>query len=132
MSNFEIKKHRFSLNKVYVQESIIDVVQRKLEFRFGKLRYGNHLDKCNDYGPMANSVDVETLEKSLKYQTEEFGSEVKQFKNVESTVCPPTIVKNIGLNSKFNMDEVNGPYVMLIPFRTVKESGFFLSCNHSN
>jgi acyl-CoA reductase-like NAD-dependent aldehyde dehydrogenase len=113
------------LNKLYVQESIVDIVQKKLELRFSKIKYGNHLDKCNDYGPMVNSVDLETLEKTIKTQTDEFGLSVKQFKSAENvSVFPPTIVKNAALNSPLNLNEVNGPYVMLIPFRTVKESSW--------
>ena len=113
-----------------MQESVLEVVQSKLEARLGKLKYGNHLDKCNDYGQMVNSADLETLEKTIKHQVDEFGSIVKQFKSADSTntVFPPTIIKNVALNSKLNVDEVNGPYLMIIPFRTVKESGFKTLC----
>lgn len=106
-----------------MQESILEIVEKKLELRFSKIKYGNHLDKCNDYGPMSNFSDLEVLEKTMMSQIDEFGSNVKQFKNSEkSPVFPPTIVKNVALNSQLNLLEVNGPYLMLIPFRTVKES----------
>ena len=102
-------------------------MQKKLESRFAKIKYGNHLDKCNDYGPMAHISDLETLEKTIKSQINEFGSNVKEFKSSEksSAIFPPTIVKNVALNSQLNLNEVNGPYIMLIPFRTVKESSLF-------
>ena len=83
------------------------------------------MDKCNDYGAMVNSADLEDLQKTLKYQIDEFGCDVKTFKNMENApvaVSPPVLVKNVALSSQLNMNEVNGPYVMLIPFRTVKES----------
>jgi hypothetical protein len=55
-----------------------------------------------------------------EFKVKEFGQSIKDAKN--SSAMAPTIIKNISLNSEFNLNEVNGPYVMLIAFRTVKES----------
>ena len=66
-------KNRYSLNKLYVQECVYDDVMLRLETRFSKLKTGNHLDKCNDYGPVFN---LNELKEALENQSTEFGAEV--------------------------------------------------------
>lgn len=118
-------QHRYSLNKIFVQENVYDTFLRRLENRFSKLRHGNHMDKCNDIGNLINKIDIENFSKALNEQEKEFGAKIKQF-NSQSTSSSyqlaPTIIQNSSLNSEINLNEINGPYVLLIPFRTVKES----------
>jgi len=114
-------EHRYSLNKVLIQESVYGSFLERLETRFSKLRTGNNMDKCNDYGPVRNSFQ---LKEALAKQVEAYGAQVKEFgaNSCGSRLSPPAIIQNGALSSQFNLDEVNGPYVQLIPFRTVKES----------
>ena len=56
----------------------MDEVNGKLEARFERLRVGNHADKCNDYGPFVNSVDVTSFNESLSKQIKENGAQVKK------------------------------------------------------
>lgn len=72
------------MNKLFIQECIYDDVVQRLEARFNKLKVGNHLDKCNDYGPVFN---VAELREALENQSNEFGAEViirKRFVNFKS------------------------------------------------
>ena len=48
---------------------------QKLTLRFGKLKVGNHLDKCNDFGPIYNAKE---LKEALNSQSVEFGAEVNR------------------------------------------------------
>jgi acyl-CoA reductase-like NAD-dependent aldehyde dehydrogenase len=64
------------LNKVFVQESVYERVQQRLEERFGKLRTGNHLDKCNDYSVLINQNDLDSLKQGLQNQASQFGAQV--------------------------------------------------------
>ena len=117
-------QHRYSLNKIFVQENVYETFLRRLENRFTKLRHGNHMDKCNDIGNLIDKFDMENFRKALNEQEKEFGAKIKQF-NVQSNTnyqLAPTIIQNSSLNSDINLNEINGPYVLLIPFRTVKES----------
>lgn len=110
-----------------VQESIYAEFLERLETRFSKLKTGNHMDKCNDYGPVRTSSEFKEL---LAKQVESYGAQVTQFKannNDGTRLVAPTIIQNGALTSQFNIDQVNGPYVQLIPFRTVKESCDLLS-----
>ncbi|CAF0965081.1 unnamed protein product [Brachionus calyciflorus] len=112
-------QHRYSLNKLFIQENIYQKVLKRLETRFSKLNSGNHMDKCNDIGQLINQNDIENFKQALSIQTNEFGAQNKQFTN---SITPPTIIENVTLNSQVNLNEINGPYLMVIPFRTVKES----------
>jgi aldehyde dehydrogenase (NAD+) len=119
-------QHRHSLNKVLIQENIYDKVLQRLELRFAKLRCGSFNEKCNDYGSMLNSDDLADLTSNLQTQIQQYGSEVKHFNgtiqaNTKDGV-PPIIIKNVDLKSPLNENETSGPYVLIIPFRTVKES----------
>ncbi len=64
------------MNKVFIQENIFEDVKMKLEKRFSKLRVGNHMDKCNDIGPLLNSNDLATYRDILKNQVNESGVQV--------------------------------------------------------
>ena len=50
----------------------------------------------------------------------QFGESVKL--GQETPASGPVIIKNVGMSIPLNLNEINGPYVMVIPFRTVKES----------
>ncbi|RNA25037.1 Aldehyde dehydrogenase family 16 member A1 [Brachionus plicatilis] len=113
-------QHRYSLNKIFVQENIYESFLRKLECRFDKLRQGNHMDKCNDIGCLIDKNDLDKFRRALSEEASEFGAKVKTFAN--HAQLTPAIIENSSLNSQINLNEVNGPYVLLIPFRTVKES----------
>lgn len=79
------------------------------------------MNKCNDYGPDLNSVE---FKEALANEVKSNGADVMEFSegNVGAQLTPPTIIKNAALNSQFNLDQINGPYVQLVQFRTVKES----------
>ena len=68
------------------------------------------MDKCNDFGPMINNLDLINLKETLSNQIEEFGVEVTDFKNtlqVESNkLVSPLLIKNCAFcvsNCDFNL-----------------------------
>ena len=130
--SFTLFKHRYSLNKVFIQENIYEDVRSRLEKRFAKLRVGNHMDKCNDIGPLLNPNDISNFREISKNQVTESGVQVlafnrifydlyylnklfKLFKVSEFKSClqenanaliAPTIFTNVPLNSQLNLNEV--------------------------
>ncbi len=109
MSNqFIFFQHRFSVNKVLVQENIFDDVIKRLEKRFEKLRCGSNMDKCNDYGPFINEADYNNLKAAI---IENQYCNLKQFSNSiqdksQKNVYPPSILTNIQTNTDFYQNEV--------------------------
>lgn len=61
------------MNKLFIQENVYDDVLQRLEARFNKLKVGNHLDKCNDCGPILNAAEFKEV---IEAQATEFGAEV--------------------------------------------------------
>lgn len=113
-------QHRYSLNKVLVQECIYTDVLQRLETRFAKVKTGNHMDKCNDLGSIRNAAE---LKMQLAKEAETNGAKITEFRSNEAAnLISPKIIQNATLNSSFNLAEIDGPYVQLIKFRTVKES----------
>ena len=86
------------------------------------------MDKCNDYGPFIGADELKSFKDSLTAQAAEFGATIKQFNrdannnNNKTNAHGPVIISNAGLSLPLNLDETNGPYVIVLPFRTVKES----------
>ena len=68
-------KFVFLLSRVYVHESIVDVVASKLSDYASKLVVGNQLDPKTEVGPLINNNEVnrveewvnEAVEKVLRY-----------------------------------------------------------------
>jgi acyl-CoA reductase-like NAD-dependent aldehyde dehydrogenase len=119
-------QHRYSINKVFVQESLFDKVMNKLVVRFGKMRYGNHMDKCNDYGPFADSTNGQRLREVIEDQKKSYGANVKQSGDSSSSenanVVSPHIITNLGLNCAINLDEANNN--ILLAYFKIKAFSF--------
>jgi len=88
------------------------------------LRVGTHLDKCNDYGPFINETEANKFKSSLASQTT---ANVQQFTaslqdKANTAISAPTIITNVQPSTEFYQSELNGPYIIVTSFRTVKES----------
>lgn len=59
-----------------IQEPLLAETVSKLEARFEKLRFGNHMDKCNDYGPFIRQEDLKAFKEALNTQARDYGAEV--------------------------------------------------------
>ena len=91
-----VAKHRYSLNKVFIQESVYDDAVARLEARFKKLRVGNHLDKCNDVAAMLNDEDVKLFKEWLGSRLTELGANVHLLLNTDFLIrFPITRLKTI-------------------------------------
>lgn len=114
---FVFQKHRHSLNKLFIQESVFDDIVSRLEARFKKIRLGNHLDKCNDLGPMLNADDIKLLKDSIA-KLPENGAKAVQFSECltdsNANSIAPAIIKDLGLNTEFNLNEVHHTLIFLL------------------
>ena len=108
-------------SKLLVQQPVFDKFIAKLKTRLSHFRIGKTLDKAID---MAAIVD-ESQRKSVAEFVEEAraeGAEVFQTDCPPGCFYPPTLVTNVNTCSRIVMEEVFGPVLVAMPFRTAKEA----------
>lgn len=113
-------------SRVIVQENVADQLINKIKERMGKLRVGDSLDKCMDMGPIVDASQVKSIDHYVQ-QAKQEGAEVFQ-----SCACipdsskghfyPPTLITNVQPVSTCVQEEIFGPVLTVITFRTPKEA----------
>ncbi len=110
-------------SRLYVQESVYDVVLRKLKDRMQSLIIGDPLDKNTDIGAINSKEQLTTINKYIKIGLEE-GSEIYQ---PECTLpkkgfwCKPTLFTHVAQSNRIAQEEIFGPVLAIQTFRTVDE-----------
>jgi aldehyde dehydrogenase (NAD+) len=110
-------------SRLYVQESVADLVIQKLKSRMDSLYLGNPLDKNTDIGAINSKEQLETIHKYIKIGKQE-GAEMYQPKcSIPSKgfYFPPTLFINVAQSSVIAQEEIFGPVLTIQTFRTVDE-----------
>ncbi|CAG5078592.1 aldehyde dehydrogenase family protein [Parvicella tangerina] len=110
-------------SRLFVQESVYDVVMRKLRDRIEALRLGDPLDKNTDVGAINSKKQLETIKKYIKIGIEE-GADMYQPKckvPKKGYWCPPTLFTNVAQSNIIAKEEIFGPVLAVQTFRTVDE-----------
>lgn len=110
-------------SRLFVQESVYDIVIRKLKDRMSNLVVGDPLDKNTDIGAINSKKQLETINKYIKLGKEE-GAEIYQNKcNIpkKGFWCKPTLFTNVAQSSRLSQEEIFGPVLAIQTFRTVDE-----------
>eukprot|EP00092_Neocalanus_flemingeri_P006854 GFUD01007399.1.p1 GENE.GFUD01007399.1~~GFUD01007399.1.p1 ORF type:complete len:820 (-),score=223.40 GFUD01007399.1:85-2544(-) len=108
-------------SKLLVQTTVFDKFITKLKTRLGHFRIGHSLDKVVD---MAAIVD-ESQRKSIADFVEEArdeGADVFQTECPSGCFYPPTLITGVNTASRVVMEEIFGPVLVALPFRTAKEA----------
>merc|ERR1711962_269580 len=108
-------------SKLLVQKTVFDKFITKLKTRLGQFRIGHSLDKTID---MAAIVD-ESQRKSVADFVEEArdeGADVFQTECPPGCFYPPTLITGVNTASRVVMEEIFGPVLVALPFRTAKEA----------
>jgi len=108
-------------SKLLVQTTVFDKFISKLKTRLGHFRIGHSLDKAVD---MAAIVD-ESQRKSIADFVDEArdeGADVFQTECPEGCFYPPTLITGVNTASRVVMEEIFGPVLVALPFRTAKEA----------
>ncbi len=111
-------------SRLLVQEEIADAMIEKLQARMDTLRVGNPLDKCVDVGAIVAPVQVERIE-ALVAQGVREGATLHQPKAaVPSEGCfyPPTLLTGVQPASTVAQEEIFGPVLVAMTFRTPDEA----------
>lgn len=110
-------------SRLFVQESVADLVIQKLKNRMETLHIGNPLDKNTDIGAINSKKQLQTIENYIKIGLNE-GSEIYQPKCKLPKVgnwCAPTLFLNVSQSHRIVQEEIFGPVLTVQTFRTVDE-----------
>lgn len=111
-------------SRLLVQEGIADRFFAKLKARMAKLRIGDSLDKCIDVGAVVDDIQKKRIEALISQGIEE-GANVFQADcpmPSAGSFYPPTLVTDVGTDNILFKEEVFGPVLTAITFRTQNEA----------
>jgi acyl-CoA reductase-like NAD-dependent aldehyde dehydrogenase len=111
-------------SRLFVQESIVEPVIRKLRDRIQTLRVGNPLDKNTDVGAINSRMQLDKIRELVESGVEE-GAEMVQ------TQCKlpargfwfaPTFFTGVSASYRIAQEEIFGPVLSVLTFRTAEEA----------
>jgi len=111
-------------SRLLVEESIAEKLYAKLKVRMEQLKVGNPLDKCIDIGAIVDKVQVKTIDELVKKGIME-GNDVWQPSwpcPTEGYFFPPTLFTNVSPSASIAQEEIFGPVLVAMSFRSHKEA----------
>jgi len=111
-------------SRLLVQESIADQLHMKIKRRMSRLVLGDSLDKSIDMGAVVDPVQLENI-RSLVDQGVEEGGELWQPRcELPAKGCyyPPTLISDVQPSSILAQQEIFGPVLISMTFRTPAEA----------
>jgi len=111
-------------SRLLVQESVADIIIRKLQDRIETLRIGDPLDKNTDIGAINSKAELDKIEEYVKLGRDE-GTDMAQAScSLPEKGCwyPPTFFYNCSQSQRIVNEEIFGPVLTVQTFRTVDEA----------
>ena len=111
-------------SRLLVQESVYDIVLRKLKDRMESLIVGNPLDKNTDIGAINSKSQLDTINHYIKLGKEE-GAEIYQPEGKlekNGYWCKPTLFTGVAQSNRIVQEEIFGPVLAIQTFRTIEEA----------
>lgn len=111
-------------SRLFVQESVSDMILKKLKNRIETLIIGDPLDKNTDIGAINSKDQLNKIQKLVKMGVDEGG-------DCYQSSCPvpkygyffrPTLFTNVGQSNAIVQEEIFGPVLAVQTFRTVEEA----------
>jgi aldehyde dehydrogenase (NAD+) len=111
-------------SRLLVQENIADRFLDKLRRRMANLRTGDSLDKAIDLGAIVDSVQYATIDRWVKVGLEEGAAIFQPDIPMPTVGCfyPPTLLTNVSPASTVVQEEIFGPVLVAMTFRTPAEA----------
>ncbi|XP_077975441.1 aldehyde dehydrogenase family 16 member A1-like isoform X1 [Styela clava] len=111
-------------SRLLIQENIYDELISRIKERLTHFRIGHSLDKAIDMGAIVSEGQLKTITEFVEEARQE-GAEIYQAPvpvPEKGLFYPPTLVTNVQTVSKIVREEVFGPVLVALPFRTAKEA----------
>lgn len=111
-------------SRLLVQESVAEKLYKKIKSRMEKLRVGDALDKSIDLGAIIAPIQLRSIEKLVKKGVEEGGHLWQPSWNcpTDGYYYPPTLFTEVGPASTIAQEEIFGPVLVAMTFRTHEEA----------
>lgn len=114
-----------ALKRLIVHQNIYDEVVRKIKKIVERLKVGNPLDEKTDIGPLVTKKQLDLLVEQMKDAVAKGAKVVtggKVPKNLDGAFYRPTILTNVTKNMRVLTEEVFGPVLPIVPFKTEEEA----------
>jgi aldehyde dehydrogenase (NAD+) len=111
-------------SRLLVQESIADKLYKKIKARMETLRIGNALDKSIDIGAIVDKAQLKVITDLVQLGVDE-GSTLNQPSwscPKEGYFFPPTLFTNVSPSATIAQEEIFGPVLVAMTFRSHKEA----------
>jgi aldehyde dehydrogenase (NAD+) len=111
-------------SRLLVQEGVAERLIPKVKSRMDRLRIGPSLDKCIDMGAIVDEIQLKRIEEMVGLGVDQ-GAELWQPKcelPKEGVYYRPTLLTNVDTANIAAREEIFGPVVVSMTFRTQKEA----------
>lgn len=116
-----------AVKRLFIEKPVYEQVLQKYIARLKKIKIGNPLDEV-DFGPLVSPVQLEKLESQVADAVSqgakiEIGGKRPAGKQYEKgNYYEPTILTNVNWDMKVMHEEVFGPVLPIVPFKTLEEA----------
>ena len=111
-------------SRMLVQESVADALHEKIKDRMGKLVIGDSLEKGIDIGAIVDPVQHQRISEMVQLGVDEGGELWQPDCKLPEGGCffPPTIITNVEPAATLAQEEIFGPVLVSMTFRTPAEA----------
>jgi len=111
-------------SRLLVQENIAERFLDKVKLRMSKLRIGSSLDKGIDIGAIVDPIQRQTIDRWVNVGLQEGAQIFQPDIPMPENGCwyPPTLLTNVSPASTVVQEEIFGPVLVAMTFRTPKEA----------
>ncbi len=110
-------------SRLFVQESVADIVIRKLKDRMESLIVGDPMDKNTDIGAINSKEQLLKIQEDIKIGKNEGADFYQSSCSIPSKgyFCRPTLFLNASQSHRIVQEEIFGPVLTIQTFRTIEE-----------
>lgn len=110
-------------SRLFIQESVKDIVLRKLQDRMESLIVGDPMDKNTDVGAINSKEQLDIINKYIEVGQKEGATMYQNACSLPTKGywCRPTLFTNVSQSSRIVQEEIFGPVLAVQTFRTVDE-----------
>ncbi len=111
-------------SRLLVEESVAEIVTEKIKRRLNSFRVGDPLDKAIDMGAIVDRVQVDRIQSLVEQGASEGGDVWRPDIPIpqSGSFYPPTLITNVSPSNTAVREEIFGPVLVSMTFRTLKEA----------